>query len=239
MTRSPGSAALSCASTICARFPCRFQKVIPLHPLALASPNAPGTFARGLIDQSVDGIALVDEDSVIIEWNAAMAEITGVPRQAVLHRHVEELSEMMSMDPPLLSQTVRRMRREKASFREGLLPELLQKPFEVQLLHNEALDRVVRVKLFPVRLSGRIVVGAMLEDITEKRQTERLLEDSRKELRNLAAHLLAAREEERKSVASEIHDELGQSLTALKLDVLQLGRKLGGTGGPRRRRWPI
>ncbi|MFI5369804.1 MAG: MEDS domain-containing protein, partial [Spirochaetia bacterium] len=203
-------------------FPAKLlQEVTALHPLVLTGPDVPGTFARGLIDQSVDGIALVDENSVIIEWNAAMAAITGVPRQAVLHKHVRELSRMMSMDPPLLMETVERMTKGAANFRVALVPEWLRKPFEVRLLHATARERVVQVKLFPVRLSGKVVVGALFEDVTEKKRTERLLEDSRKELRNLALHLLAAREEERRSVAIDIHDELGQSLTALKMDILQ------------------
>ncbi|HYW85709.1 MAG TPA: sensor histidine kinase, partial [Spirochaetia bacterium] len=105
---------------------------------------------------------------------------------------------------------------------------------EVRLLHASARERVVQVKLFPVRLSGKVVVGALLEDVTEKKHTERLLEDSRKELRNLALHLLAAREEERRSVAIDIHDELGQSLTALKMDILQLGKRVGGRRKPER-----
>jgi signal transduction histidine kinase len=44
------------------------------------------------------------------------------------------------------------------------------------------------------------------------------LRNSREQLRNLAAYLQRAREEERTHVAREIHDELGQSLTALKMD---------------------
>lgn len=62
--------------------------------------------------------------------------------------------------------------------------------------------------------------------ITAQRQTEDELLRSREELRNLSRHLQAAREEERTIIAREIHDELGQSLTALKMDVSWLGGKL-------------
>lgn len=185
-----------------------------------AGNPVPNAFARNLIDQSVDGIALVDENSVIIEWKAAMAKITGVPQHLILHKNVVKLSEMMSMDPPLLGQTVKRMAKERATFRDALAPELLRELFEIRLLHATARERVVQVKLFPVSLSGRVIVGALLEDIAEKKRTEQLLRESKRELHNLALHLLATREDERKSVAYEIHDEPGQSLTALKMDVL-------------------
>jgi PAS domain S-box-containing protein len=48
--------------------------------------------------------------------------------------------------------------------------------------------------------------------------------------RALSAHIEAAREEERTSLAREIHDELGQALTALKMDLAWIGRRLAGDG---------
>jgi signal transduction histidine kinase len=44
-------------------------------------------------------------------------------------------------------------------------------------------------------------------------------EESREKFRNLSAYLQAAREEERRSIAREIHDELGQALTTIKLEL--------------------
>jgi PAS domain S-box-containing protein len=198
----------------------------------MAEPDVPGVFARGLVAQAVEGIALVDEDSIIIEWNAAMAEMTGVQREVILHKHVRKLSKLMPMDPPLLQQTIKRMTKGKTSFRDALLPEWLQDPLEVRLFGTNASERLVRVKLFSIRLPGKVVVGALLEEVTERRNAQRLLEDSRKKLHNLAQSLIAAREEERKSVATRIHDELGQSLTALKMDILWLEKRLGVAGRP-------
>jgi len=57
------------------------------------------------------------------------------------------------------------------------------------------------------------------EDIVERREAEQLLRHSQAELRGLAAHQARAREEERKRVAREIRDELGQNLLALRLDL--------------------
>src|SRR5208337_4437261 len=52
-----------------------------------------------------------------------------------------------------------------------------------------------------------------------------------KQLRDLAAHLQSAREEERTWIAREIHDELGQTLTALKIDLSVMGKKLSANQG--------
>ena len=57
------------------------------------------------------------------------------------------------------------------------------------------------------------------------RKSQRLLESEEK-LRRLAAHLVTIREEERAHIAREIHDELGQVLTGLKMEVTWLAKRL-------------
>jgi signal transduction histidine kinase len=59
-------------------------------------------------------------------------------------------------------------------------------------------------------------------EIVERKRAEDEVKSSRERLRNLSAHLQTAREEERKGIAREIHDELGQSLTTLKLNLALL-----------------
>jgi signal transduction histidine kinase len=56
-------------------------------------------------------------------------------------------------------------------------------------------------------------------DITDRRQAELNLVESRKQLRGLIAHREDIREEERKHIAREVHDELGQILSGLKLNI--------------------
>jgi PAS domain S-box-containing protein len=64
------------------------------------------------------------------------------------------------------------------------------------------------------------------KDITERKRAEKELANSREQLRALSRYLQAAREEERTFIAREIHDELGQELTALKMDLAWLTKQL-------------
>ncbi len=73
------------------------------------------------------------------------------------------------------------------------------------------------------RSVGKLVINC--RDITERKTAEEQLRRSREQLRSLSAYLQSVREEERTNIAREIHDELGQTLTALKMDVSWLGNK--------------
>ncbi|MEX6501833.1 PAS domain-containing sensor histidine kinase [Pseudomonas zhanjiangensis] len=65
---------------------------------------------------------------------------------------------------------------------------------------------------------GRVVWDGIVWDITENKQVELELGESRARLRELSAHLESVREEEKARIAREVHDELGQVLTVLKLE---------------------
>lgn len=69
------------------------------------------------------------------------------------------------------------------------------------------------------------MIGAMM-DISDRKLTEQRLRDSREQLRALSAHLERIREEERTRIAREIHDELGQALTGLKMDLSWFAARL-------------
>ncbi len=76
--------------------------------------------------------------------------------------------------------------------------------------------------------SGRAtrVIGGM-SDITERKENQQKLEFSQRQLRALSARLQSLREAERARISREIHDELGQLLTALKMDLRWIEKRIG------------
>jgi PAS domain S-box-containing protein len=84
--------------------------------------------------------------------------------------------------------------------------------------------------LLELRFRQRTAVLAQVNhelrtEIAERVRAEEQLKASLEQLRSLAARIQSVREEERTSIAREIHDELGQSCTALKMDLALIGRK--------------
>jgi len=76
----------------------------------------------------------------------------------------------------------------------------------------------------------------VLLDITEQKHAEMQLKSSHQQLRALSRRLQTIREEERTRIAREIHDDLGQALTALRMNLTLLNKKLlsSSTNLPRR-----
>ena len=88
-------------------------------------------------------------------------------------------------------------------------------------------------KLIPVEISSHSFIFnehrtilSIARDITERKLAEEKLKRSSKLLRELATHLQSIREEERTLIAREIHDELGQVLTVLKIQTSLISNKL-------------
>jgi signal transduction histidine kinase len=67
-------------------------------------------------------------------------------------------------------------------------------------------------------------------DVTERKRFEEELKSSHERMRELAGHIEAVREEERTRIARDIHDELGQVLTCLKIDLSWMDKKLHAKG---------
>jgi PAS domain S-box-containing protein len=81
----------------------------------------------------------------------------------------------------------------------------------------------------PHRMNGAICGRVCsFRDVTKEVEAQQELRASNEQLRALAARLDAVREEERRVIAREIHDQIGQALTALKLDVDWLRHNLTG-----------
>ena len=100
---------------------------------------------------------------------------------------------------------------------------------EVRIVRPSGEERSVSLRTKFERGHDGVVVRAVgtLYDSTDQKQIETRVEQSRQQLRSLAAHLLSVREQERAAVAKEIHDDVGQIVAAVRMDLAAVQRKLG------------
>jgi len=96
-----------------------------------------------------------------------------------------------------------------------------------QLLRGDAALRDIEIVLASLPDHGHAVVQMVVDDVTEQRRRAAEQERSGRTLRRLQANVVEAREEERRRIARELHDELGQRLTALKMEVSSLAKRVG------------
>jgi len=77
-----------------------------------------------------------------------------------------------------------------------------------------------------IEFNNKPAVLFISRDVSQREEAERKIKDTGERLRNLALHLQNIREEERTLIVREIHDELGQMLTFLKIQIALVGKKL-------------
>lgn len=175
-----------------------------------------------------EGAMITDADGKILWVNDAFCHIFGYAR-----------AEVVGQNPRILKSG-----RHDSDFYRGLWDVLLRQG----RWRGEVWNRRKTGDVFPEELSIQALAGpdgrtiryiSIFSDITERKQNEEALrkhqqrlEESEARLRELAAFLQTVREEERTRIARELHDELGQALTALRLDLGWLRGKCGALGEP-------
>jgi PAS domain S-box-containing protein len=173
-------------------------------------------FAEGLISSMQDGLSVLNSKTEHINVNDSFCNMTGFSR--------DELIGVGGVPHPYWTP-------EEYENIQKAFEKTLQGDFEdLELRFMRKNDERFPVIISPSWLKDRkgeiISYHATVKDITERKRAEEELKRSREELRNLAAYLQSAREQERTNMAREIHDELAQALTALKMDISWLTNKL-------------
>jgi PAS domain S-box-containing protein len=94
---------------------------------------------------------------------------------------------------------------------------------EIRLRRKDGKVRDVLCSAAMINFEGGEFLMFQGIDITERKNAEKDLQEHQELLRELSAHHETVREEERAHIAREIHDEMGQALTALKMDMSVIG----------------
>jgi two-component system sensor histidine kinase UhpB len=129
-------------------------------------------------------------------------------------------------DPPSWLDLVHEIDRERVRRAIRLRKPGTRYDMEFRVRRPTGAVRWVRLRGFPIREeTGQVYrFAGIAVDVTARKEAAELLQRSHERMRELALHLESVREDERKRIAREIHDELGALLLAIKMDVESLRR---------------
>jgi PAS domain S-box-containing protein len=159
-------------------------------------------------------IWITDGDRIVFANRASAALFGAATREVLIGRSIYALLAPDSHEP--VRRTV-----AQALADDSPAPALSER---IARLDGTVREVVIAVAALPDH--GHTAVQMVITDITERAQERRELERSRRELRMLSANMVDAREDERRRIARELHDELGQRLTALKMELASLGAQV-------------
>lgn len=165
----------------------------------------------GIIRSSMEAIITIDEKQTVVIFNPMAEQVFGV-------------SAMEAIGAPLSRFIPERFRAAHAKHVDqfgvtGVSERQMGRQRVLFGLRGNGEEFPIEASISQIRDASGKLYTVMLRDITERVRAENALKQSREELRELSANLQNVREEEKTRIARELHDDLGQQLTALKMDL--------------------
>jgi PAS domain S-box-containing protein len=172
-----------------------------------------------LVEDALIGVYIL-KDGKIEFANDKFAEIYGYEKMELIG--MESLRLVHPEDRPLVEEI-----REKR-----LKGDKVPSEYEIRGVKKSGETIWVMRSYSLINFQGGPAISGMVSDMTERRMAEEALKKSDKELRILSNQLLSAEEKERKRIARELHDGIGQALSAIKFSVENSLRVLRNTIDP-------
>jgi len=164
-----------------------------------------------LFESAPDSIYVIDSEGRFVDGNKVAFELVGFARDEVIGKSLAELG--------LLSA-------EQLSKAEANLKKVasgkLSGPNEYILKRKDGSHVSIEVRTFPVKIEGKMLTLGIARDITINKRTEKELLEHQAKLKSLASQLSLTEERERHRLATDLHDQISQSLVISKIKLDQL-----------------
>jgi two-component system sensor histidine kinase UhpB len=167
-----------------------------------------------------EGIYVLNAGGALVFMNPEAERLLGWTEQELAARNVHDTIHARKLDGTLLPAS------ECGTLRVMRDGGIYRTDDDVFLRKDGSLMPVSFVATSIMENGKAVASVTAFQDISQRKQAERELLESRMQLRELSAHLQSVREEERTRIAREMHDELGQMLTGVKLDASWLINQL-------------
>lgn len=171
-------------------------------------------YAINLIEVSLDPLATISINGKVTDVNKATEQITGIKREKLIGTDFTEY----------FTEPDKAKEGYETVFKNGTV-----KNWPLSILHTSGkkIDVLYNATLFRNEAGEVQGVFAAARDITDQKKMEEELRKSHELLEKLNQHLLEVRENERNQIALNLHDDLGQKLTAINLDIVWLKSRIG------------
>jgi PAS domain S-box-containing protein len=181
--------------------------------------DAPARHSRRVVHNAGEAIIAADETSRIVLANPAAAAMFGVTTQQMQGSPLSRFIRAPAADvesPLEYFQADGRAGRRGTDY-AGIGLRANGEPFAIEGSLADTLQ------------DGHTVYTIILRDVSERQRVQRKLARSHDQLRQLSAALQTIREEERTHIARELHDDLGQLLASLRMDLTLLRTECGAS----------
>jgi PAS domain S-box-containing protein len=170
------------------------------------------------IESVMDAIVGIDEKQNILLFNPAAEKMFQMNSKEVLGRPLSNLLPM-NMRHSHQSHVAAFSDSEGAS--RAMAPRL-----DVMGRRSDGTEFPIESSISKTSIGGNVQMTAVLRDVTKRRQAEAEMRQLNEQLRDLSSSLQEVREQERSRISRELHDDIGQQLTGLKLELAWLSSRL-------------
>lgn len=177
-----------------------------------------GDQLRALVNSAMDAIVTVDSNFHVAVFNPAAQRMFGYSEEQVSGKSLDRLL------PERFR--LKHAKNLRAFGSSGVSARMKEAHMDITGLRADGTEFPVESSIAQMTIDGKAMFTAILRDVGERHRAESELRESHRQLRELASSLQAVREEERTSIARELHDELGQQLLRLRMDLSWLSGRI-------------
>jgi PAS domain S-box-containing protein len=194
--------------------------LIAAREVMVADRRSDATEARlaSIVDSAMDAIITVDATQTVVQFNRAAEQLFGCATGEALGAPLDRFI-------PQRFRAAHRAHVEQFG-RTGSTSRRMGDMTTLWALRADGSEFPIEASISQSGEGERRYFTVILRDITRRKEFEDAMQHSREELRELSARVVDAREDEKTRIARELHDELGQMLTALKFDLAFLRERL-------------